>query len=49
MDFFGFSERPFFAYNAEFERGVLYFSTGKTVLFDGDIVRSWEGLINTCF
>lgn len=34
MDFFGFSQRPFFAYNAEFEGGVLYFSTGKTVLFD---------------
>jgi len=42
MDFFGFSERPFFAYNTEFERGVLYFSTGKTVLFDGDIKKGKE-------
>jgi hypothetical protein len=42
MDLFEFSERPFFAYNAEFERGVLYFSTGKTVPFDGDIKRGKE-------
>jgi hypothetical protein len=43
MDLFGFSQRPFFAYNAEFEKGVLYFSTGKTVLFDGDIKKGKEG------
>jgi hypothetical protein len=43
MDLFEFSERPFFAYNAEFERGVFYFSTGKTVPFDGDIKKGKEG------
>jgi hypothetical protein len=43
MDFCGFSERPFFAYNADFERGVLYFSTGKTIPLDGDIKKGKEG------
>jgi len=48
-------ERPFYAFNTDFERGVLFYELGKEINFDGELqegreskgnVRSYLGIPN---
>ena len=50
----GCLEKPFFAYNCSFERGVLYHSCGIQTEFDGDLMKEkivgvkWENKREAC-
>ena len=35
-------ERPFYAFNSEFERGVLFYELGREIDFDGELQRGTE-------
>ena len=35
-------ERPFYAFNSEFERGVLFYALGKEIDFDGELQETHE-------
>ncbi len=35
-------ERPFYAFNSEFERGVLFYALGKEIDFDGELQERHE-------
>jgi len=35
-------ERPFYAFNSEFERSVLFYELGKEIDFDGELQRGHE-------
>ena len=35
-------ERPFYAFNSEFERGVLFYELGKEIDFDGELQETRE-------
>jgi len=35
-------ERPFYAFNSAFERGVLFYGIGKKIDFDGELQRGTE-------
>ena len=35
-------ERPFYAFNSEFERGVLFYAVGKEIDFDGELQETRE-------
>ena len=35
-------ENPFYAFNSEFERGVLFYEIGKKIDFDGELQRGTE-------
>ncbi len=35
-------ERPFYAFNSEFERGVLFYELGKEIDFDGELQETHE-------
>ena len=35
-------ERPFYAFNSEFERGVLFYALGKEIDFDGELQEARE-------
>ena len=48
-------ERPFYAFNTDFERGVLFYELGKEIDFDGELqedreskanARSYLGILN---
>jgi hypothetical protein len=48
-------ERPFYAFNTDFERGVLFYELGKKIDFDGELqegreskanARSYLGILN---
>jgi len=40
-------ERPFYAFNADFERGVLFYELGKEIDFDGELQKEeFESKVN---
>lgn len=40
-------ERPFYAFNADFERGVLFYEFGKEIDFDGELQKEeFESKVN---
>ncbi len=39
-------ERPFYAFNSEFERGVLFYELGKEIDFDGELQEDRESKAN---
>ena len=39
-------ERPFYAFNSEFERGVLFYELGKEIDFDGELQEGYESKAN---
>ena len=39
-------ERPFYAFNADFERGVLFYELGKKISFDGELQEDRESKAN---
>ena len=39
-------ERPFYAFNSEFERGVLFHQLGRKILFDGELQERRESKAN---
>ena len=39
-------ERPFYAFNSEFERGVLFYELGKEIGFDGELQEGHESKAN---
>jgi len=41
-------ERPFYAFNTEFERGVLFYELGKEIDFDGELQEGRESKANVC-
>ncbi len=38
-------ERPFYAFNSEFERGVLFYELGKEIDFDGELQETRESKV----
>ncbi|MFC2035594.1 hypothetical protein ACFLUJ_05665 [Chloroflexota bacterium] len=40
-------ERPFYAFNTDFERGVLFYELGKEISFEGELQESRESKANT--
>ncbi len=40
-------ERPFYSFNTDFERGVLFYELGKEIDFDGDLQEGRESKANT--
>lgn len=42
-------ERPLYAFNADFERGVFFHSLGERIHFDGELnAVKWESKANAC-
>jgi hypothetical protein len=41
-------ERPFYAFNSDFERGVLFHSLGKQIDFEGELQQGFESKRNAC-
>ncbi|MFC2072165.1 hypothetical protein ACFLUU_05580 [Chloroflexota bacterium] len=41
-------ERPFYAYNTEFERSVLFYEIGKEIDFDRELQEDRESKANAC-
>ena len=41
-------QRPFYAFNSEFERGVLFYELGKKIDFDGELQRGRESKAKAC-
>lgn len=39
-------ERPFYAFNSEFERGVLFYELGKKINFEGELQEGRESKAN---
>ena len=39
-------ERPFYAFNTDFERGVLFYELGEKIEFDGELQESRESKAN---
>jgi len=39
-------ERPFYAFNSQFERGVLFYNLGKEIDFDGELQEGRESKAN---
>ncbi len=39
-------ERPFYAFNCDFERGVLFYELGKEIDFDGELQEGRESKAN---
>jgi len=39
-------QRPFYAFNSEFERGVLFYAFGKEIDFDGELQEGHESKAN---
>ena len=42
MEIINSLERPFYAFNTEFERGVFFHQLGKKIDFDGELQRGRE-------
>ena len=40
--------RPFYAFNSEFERSVLFYELGKEIAFDGELQEGRESKANAC-
>ena len=40
-------ERPFYAFNTDFERGVLFYELGKEISFEGELQEGRESKANT--
>ena len=41
-------KRPFYAFNTDFERGVLFYELGKEIDFDGELQEHRESKANVC-
>lgn len=41
-------ERPFYAFNSEFERGVFFYNLGLKINFDGELQFGRESKANAC-
>ena len=41
-------DRPFYAFNSDFERGVLFYELGKEIDFDGELQEGRESKANAC-
>ena len=35
-------ERPFYAFNSEFERGIFFYELGREIYFDGELQEAYE-------